>query len=65
MSDSRTIITGGGDSTVKVWSIGGSTKLLNSYQTSNCVTSLTVHEDSMTIAVGVAGAQGIVHVWQP
>ncbi|KAI9336047.1 WD40-repeat-containing domain protein [Pilaira anomala] len=65
MSDSRTIITGGGDSTVKVWSIEGSTKLLNSYQTSNCVTSLTVHEDSMTIAAGVAGAQGIVHVWQP
>lgn len=65
MADSRTVVTGGGDSTVKVWSIEGQTRLLKSYQTSNCVTSLTVNEDTMTIAAGVAGAQGIVHVWQP
>jgi WD40 repeat protein len=65
MSDSRTVLTGGGDSTVKVWNIEGPTRLVKSYQTTNCVTSLTVHEDSMTIAAGVAGAQGIVHVWQP
>lgn len=64
-SDSRTILTGGGDSTVKVWGVEGATRLLKSYPTSNCVTSLTVHEESMTIAAGVAGAQGIVHVWRP
>ncbi|KAG2190222.1 hypothetical protein INT46_001146 [Mucor plumbeus] len=65
MSDSRIIVTGGGDSTIKIWNIEGATELLKSYQTANCVTSLTVNEDTMTIAAGVAGAQGIVHVWQP
>ncbi|KAK4511151.1 uncharacterized protein ATC70_012363 [Mucor velutinosus] len=65
MSDSRIIVTGGGDSTVKVWNIEGTTELLKSYPTANCVTSLAVNEDTMTIAAGVAGAQGIVHVWQP
>ncbi|KAI8386815.1 WD40-repeat-containing domain protein [Blakeslea trispora] len=65
MSDSRTVITGGGDSFVKVWSIEGVTRLLKSYPTSNCVTSLAVNEETMTIAAGVAGAQGVVHVWQP
>ncbi|CEP15670.1 hypothetical protein [Parasitella parasitica] len=65
MSDSRIIVTGGGDSTIKIWNIEGTTELLKSYQTANCVTSLTVNEETMTIAAGVAGAQGIVHVWQP
>lgn len=65
MSDSRTMVTGGGDSTVKVWSLDGQTRLLKSYPTSNCVTSLNIHEETMTMAAGVAGAQGIVHVWQP
>lgn len=65
MSDSRTMITGGGDSTVKVWGLAGATTLLKKYQTSNCVTSLSVDEETMTIAAGVAGAQGVVHVWQP
>lgn len=65
MSDSKTLITGGGDSMVKIWSIAGETTLLDSYHTSNCVTSLRVDEESMTIAAGVAGAQGVVHVWQP
>ncbi|OBZ87355.1 Rik1-associated factor 1 [Choanephora cucurbitarum] len=65
MSDSRSVITGGGDSFVKVWSIEGATDLLKSYPTSNCVTSLAVNEETMTIAAGVAGAQGVVHVWQP
>lgn len=65
MSDSRIIVTGGGDSTLKVWNIECATELLKSYPTANCVTSLAVNEDTMTIAAGVAGAQGIVHVWQP
>ncbi|KAF1799717.1 Homeodomain-like DNA binding domain-containing transcription factor [Mucor lusitanicus] len=65
MSDSRIIVTGGGDSMVKVWNIEGATELLKSYPAANCVTSLAVNEDTMTIAAGVAGAQGIVHVWQP
>ncbi|KAI7899201.1 WD40-repeat-containing domain protein [Cokeromyces recurvatus] len=65
MSNSRTIITGGGDATVKVWSIEGATQLLKTYPTSNCVTSLAVNEETMTVAAGVAGAEGIVHVWHP
>jgi WD40 repeat protein len=65
MSDSRMIVTGGGDSTVKIWNIEGETKLVKAYPTTNCVTSLFVNEECMTIAAGVAGADGIVHVWQP
>ncbi|KAG2204464.1 hypothetical protein INT47_005255 [Mucor saturninus] len=64
-SDSRTIITGGGDSTVKIWGIEGETRLIKTYQTSSCVTSIAVDEESMTVAAGVAGAEGIVHVWRP
>ncbi|KAG1464294.1 hypothetical protein G6F46_001194 [Rhizopus delemar] len=65
MSDSRMVVTGGGDSTVKIWNIEGETKLVKAYPTTNCVTSLFVNEECMTIAAGVAGADGIVHVWQP
>lgn len=65
MSDSRTIITGGGDSTVKIWGIEGETRLIQTYQTSSCVTSLVLDEETMTIAAGVAGAEGVVHVWRP
>ena len=65
MADSRIVITGGGDQLVKVWNVEGETKLVKSYSTSNCVTSLFVNEACMTIAAGVAGADGIVHVWQP
>ncbi|PHZ18022.1 uncharacterized protein RHIMIDRAFT_255393 [Rhizopus microsporus ATCC 52813] len=65
MADSRIVITGGGDRLVKVWNVEGETKLVKSYSTSNCVTSLFVNEACMTIAAGVAGADGIVHVWQP
>ncbi|KAI8976859.1 WD40-repeat-containing domain protein [Pilobolus umbonatus] len=65
MSNSRTVITGGGDSLVKVWNIQGELDLLQTYQGSNCITSLTVNEDRMIIAAGVAGSQGVVHIWQP
>ncbi|KAI8876565.1 WD40 repeat-like protein [Backusella circina FSU 941] len=65
MSNSKQFISGGGDSKVKVWNLSGAQELLKSYETTNCVTSLAVDEDCMTLAAGVAGAQGIVHVWQP
>ncbi|KAI9276371.1 WD40-repeat-containing domain protein [Sporodiniella umbellata] len=65
MSDSRMVVTGGGDSSVKIWNVEGETKLIKTYQTTNSITSLDVNEDCMTIVAGAAGADGIVHIWQP
>ncbi|KAI9492868.1 WD40-repeat-containing domain protein [Zychaea mexicana] len=63
MSNSKILVTGGGDCSVKLWDVFGSGELLKSYPTSSNVSSLAVDENAMMICAGVAGAQGIVHVW--
>ncbi|KAI8143892.1 WD40-repeat-containing domain protein [Fennellomyces sp. T-0311] len=63
MSDSRILVTGGGDCSVKLWDIFGNGEVIKSYQTPSNISSLAVDENAMMICAGVAGAQGYVHVW--
>ncbi|KAG0167766.1 hypothetical protein DFQ30_005682 [Apophysomyces sp. BC1015] len=65
MANSRILVTGGGDSSVKIWDLSANGSIIKTYQTLSNVNSLTVHEDTMTLAAGTVGAQGIVHVWRP
>lgn len=63
MSNTRQLLTGGGDSSVKLWDIWENGEMVRSYDTSSNVTSLAVDEDSMVICAGVSGSQGYVHVF--
>ncbi|CDH52410.1 hypothetical protein RO3G_08709 [Lichtheimia corymbifera JMRC:FSU:9682] len=63
MSNTRQLLTGGGDASVKLWDIWGNGEMVRSYETSSNVTSLAVDEDSMVICAGVAGSQGYVHMF--
>lgn len=65
MSNSRYVITSGGDSSVRLWDIWGNGEIIRNYPSSSAVTSLALDEDSLTLAAGCTGSEGIVHVWSP